>query len=172
MSQASKYVNWCLKKAQREIEECKEQGLSPKHRGLLKRDFDVEAAKRHLDKAEHDFRAGSNFFKNGFPDWSVNAFFYSMYQCFLAIASKFGYESGNQTCTVSLMEYLNERGEIRIGNKFFNYFRYENKDAKSVIELREKYTYGTDKKVDKSLIDFFMAECRELLDITREVIFK
>ena len=30
MSQASKQVDWCIKKAQKEIEECKKKGLSPK----------------------------------------------------------------------------------------------------------------------------------------------
>lgn len=36
MSQASKHVGWCLKKANKEIEECKKFGKKLKHRGLLK----------------------------------------------------------------------------------------------------------------------------------------
>ena len=36
MSQASKYVEWCLNKATKEIEECKKLGKSIKHRALLK----------------------------------------------------------------------------------------------------------------------------------------
>lgn len=35
MSQASKYVQWCLHKAKKEIEECKKLGKRAKHRGLL-----------------------------------------------------------------------------------------------------------------------------------------
>ncbi len=37
MSQASKYVEWCLSKARKEIEECRKLGKREKHRGLLKK---------------------------------------------------------------------------------------------------------------------------------------
>ena len=36
MSQASKHVDWCITKAEREIEECKKLGKRLKHRGLVK----------------------------------------------------------------------------------------------------------------------------------------
>ena len=36
MSQASKHVEWCLKKAEKEIEECKKLGKRQKNRGLLR----------------------------------------------------------------------------------------------------------------------------------------
>ncbi len=42
MSQASKHVEWCLRKAEREVEECKKLGKRPKHRGLIKSDTDIE----------------------------------------------------------------------------------------------------------------------------------
>ncbi len=139
MSQASKQVEWCLKKAEKEIEQCKKEGKRPKHRGLLKINPDIIEAKNHIIKAEHNLDAGLNFVKTGFSDWSTSAFFYSMYHCFLAIASKFGYESANQTCTIVLMEYLKEEGKIDIDNKFIEMFKYQDDKVgkeESVIEMR------------------------------------
>ena len=54
MSQASEHVEWCLKKALREIEECKKANIRPKHRGLLKIAPNLEESKKHIEKAVHD----------------------------------------------------------------------------------------------------------------------
>src|SRR3989344_9191594 len=102
MSQASKHIEWCLNKAKKEIEECKRRGKRQTHRGLLKTDPDITEARKHLEKAEHNLIGITKFKDIGFSDWSMSAGFYCVYHCFLAIAAKFGYESGNQTCTVSL----------------------------------------------------------------------
>src|SRR3989339_828327 len=106
MSQAANQVKWCLKKAESEIKECKERNKRPNHRGLLRVKPDVSKAKKHIQKAEHNLRAIAYFGKGGFSDWSIAAGFYSIYHCFLAIAIKYGYESRNQSCTISLMEQL------------------------------------------------------------------
>ena len=66
----------------------------------------------HIAKAEHNLKAAIDFPKMGYSDWSASAFFYSMYQCLLAIAVKFGYESGNQECTFALMYSLIEDKKI------------------------------------------------------------
>ena len=100
MSHAKNKLSWCLKKAEKEL---KEQG---KHRGLVIVKPDKKQALEHIKKAEHNLNGGIDFAKTGYSDWSVSAFFYSIYQCFLAIAAKFGYESGNQECTFALMESL------------------------------------------------------------------
>lgn len=106
MSQASKSVEWCLKKASKEIEECKKLGKRLKHGGLLKVTPNIDEARKHLAKAEHNLQGITRFKEIGFSDWSISAGFYGVYHCFLAIAAKCGYESGNQTCTISLMEYI------------------------------------------------------------------
>ena len=132
-----------------------------------------EEAKKHIEKAEHDLKTAEYLANGGFTDASAGSVFYTMYQCFLAIVAKFGYESGNQTCTIALIENLKEEGEINLDDKFIKYFMYEEDEVReSVIEMREDYTYGTDVKADKSKVDFFMKECRELIDITREIIYK
>ena len=161
-----------MKKAKREIEECKNFWKKPKHRGLLRTKPDMKKAEEHVTKAEHDLRATEYLVKGGFSDVSIGTIFYAMYQCFLAISSKFGYESSNQTCTIALIEYLAEEGKIDLDEKYVQYFKYKDEEERdSVIEMREGYTYGTETKADKSKIDLFIMECRELIEITRGIIF-
>ena len=62
MSQAGNKVTWCINKAKKEIKE------GVKHRGLLKIEPDIEEAKEHVKKAEHNFQAVISFEKSGFSD--------------------------------------------------------------------------------------------------------
>ena len=172
MSQASKQVDWCLNKAKKELEECSKLGLKPKHRGLVKFVPNIESARQHLSKAEHNLKVSDYLMKGGFIDTSISTLFYAIYQCFLAISLKFGYESGNQTCTISLIEYLIEEKKITLDNRFVNYFKYEDKEIKnSIIEIREQYTYGSEVKVEKSKIEFFVKECKEIIDATKTILY-
>lgn len=173
MSQDSKHVQWCLNKAKKEIEECKKSGKKQKHRGLLKSDSNVEEAKKHLAKAEHNLIGITKFKEVGFSDWSMSAGFYCVYHCFLAIAAKFGYESRNQTCTISLMRFLKEENKINLEEKFIRLLEYEEmKDlGDSVIDLREDYTYGVQISIkDETKLNEVKKTCKELIDITKEII--
>src|SRR3989344_5443451 len=156
MSQASKHIDWCLKKAQEEIEECKHLGKKFKHRGLFKVEASLEEAKKHIIKAEHNLVVTEYLVKGGFTDASIGTIFYTMYQCFLAIAAKFGYSSGNQTCTITFIKYL----------------QYQDENKESVIEMREDSTYGTELEVDKSRIDFLIRESKELIEATKQIIYR
>ena len=175
MSQASKHVEWCLNKAKKEIEECKKLGKREKHRGLLKTNSNIDEAKKHLAKAEHNLDGITRFREIGFSDWSMSAGFYCLYHCFLAIAAKFGYESANQTCTISLMRFLKENNKIQFDEKFIELLEYEEmEDIKeySFIDLREDYTYGVQTSVkDEAKINELKKTCKELVDITKEVIY-
>jgi len=176
MSQASKHIDWCLNKAKKEIEECKKLGKRAKHRGLLKAIPNIEEAKKHLAKAEHNMNGISKFREIGFSDWSMSAGFYCIYHCFLAIAAKFGYESSNQTCTISLMKFLKENNKIEMDEKFIALLESEEiQEVKenSVIDWREDYTYGVQISVkDEAKINELKEICKELIDITKEIIFK
>ncbi|MBU1204997.1 MAG: HEPN domain-containing protein [Nanoarchaeota archaeon] len=176
MSQASNHVKWCLNKAKREIEECKKLDKRPKHRGLLKIEPDIDEDRKHLAKAEHNFNAITRFKETGFSDWSISAGFYCIYQCFLAIAVKFGYESRNQTCTIALMEHLKEEGKIDIDTKFIDMLKYEEMEEiqeNKVIDMREDYTYGVEISVeDKTKINDLIKSCKEIIDITKNIVFK
>ena len=52
MSQASKQVDWCLKKAERKIEEGRKKGQrNPKHRGLIKKEPNKKEAVDFIEKS-------------------------------------------------------------------------------------------------------------------------
>jgi uncharacterized protein (UPF0332 family) len=175
VSQASKQVDWCLKKAEKELEECKKSKIKPRHRGLQKIKPDKRLSHGYLDKATHNLTVFRLLKENNASDWSVTVGFYSIYHCFLAIAAHFGYESRNQTCTVSLIESLNEEGKISIDKEIIDFMKYEeeeNSPNESLIELREDYTYGTDLEIkDQENLDKIEKRCVELIDKTREIIY-
>ena len=168
MSQVDKMVKWCLNKAKKELE----KGES--HRGLVKIEPDIEEAKRHLEKAEHNFKAISAFEKIGFSDWSISAVFYTIYHCFSAIASKFGYESRNQICTVALMQSLNEEKKIDIDDDIIQALQtmeqYKKKEG-TVIELRENFQYGTDMSVEGKTLSELRQLCQRAVEETKRVIY-
>ena len=169
MSHAKNKVEWCLRKAEKELEDGK------KHRGLLKKEIDEEEAIKHLRKAEHNLSAVEYFNKGGFSDWSMSAIFYCIYQCFLAIASKFGYESRNQECTIFLIKWLKEQGKIEIYNRFIDALETQNEEERhetSIIEKREFYTYGTTIETEKEEIQRNIKLCKDCLDQTRSIIFE
>ncbi len=176
MSQASKHLKWCLNKAKREIEECENQGKRIKHRGLVEIKPDIAEAGKHIKKAEHNFKAISSFKEIGFSDWSVSAGCYCIYHCFLAIAAKFGYESKNQECTISLIECLKEEGKINIDSKFIEILKHQDIEEiqeNKVIDMREDYTYGVEISVEnEKKINDLMKICKEMIDISKEIIFK
>src|SRR3989344_4392474 len=102
MTHAKNKVEWCMKKAEKDL-----TGGS-KHRGLVKVTPDLAKAKEHIKKAGHYLKASNYLKKGNFLDISASTFFYSMYHCLLAIAVKFGYESRNQECTFALIQNLIE----------------------------------------------------------------
>jgi len=75
MSQASKKIDWCLKKAEKELAD------SSIHRGLIKIEPNNDLAGKHIAKAQHNLEAAHHFAETGYSDWAPSAFFYSMYHC-------------------------------------------------------------------------------------------
>ena len=175
MSQASNYVAWCIRKAEKEIEECKKMNKRPKHRGLLKSKPNNEVAQNHLEKAEENLRFAISLEAEKYGYKIIEALFYCMYQCFLSIAGKFGYESRNQTCTISLIEYLTEENKIVLDKKFIEMMKYkedqEDKGYPSMIDMREDYTYSAKISVEKEKIDSLTLICKELIEKTKEIIY-
>jgi|SRR3989344_3095805 len=173
--QVSKRLDWCLNKATREVEECKKQKKKVRHRGLLKIEPDNKLAFGHLEKAKHNLEVFRLLRKNKFSDWSITAGFYTLYHCFLAIAIKYGYESKNQTCTIALIEILQEQGKISINQDIIDFMKYneeENNHEDSIIELREDYTYGIDIEVNnKEQLERIENLCVEFIDSTKEIVY-
>jgi uncharacterized protein (UPF0332 family) len=169
MSHAKNKIDWCLKKAKEELSK------GSKHRGLKEKNKDIEEAKKHITKAEHNLTAVSYFNEGGFSDWSMSAIFYCIYHCFLAIASKFGYESRNQECTIALIEYMKERNLIEIDEKYIQTLKNYNeidRHESSIIEKRENYTYGTTTSIsNKQELENSIQLCKDCLAQTKEIIF-
>ena len=124
MAQVEDKLKWCLNKS---------------NKGLVKVEINPEKANNHIKKAEHNLKATIFFSKNGFSDWAVNASFYSMYHCLLAILAKHGYESLNQECTIALVYNLIDKKEIDMETKWLNLISKHGSDElenDSVIKLR------------------------------------
>ena len=168
MSQAANQVKWCVNQAKKQLTEGR------KHLGLVEVKPSMDTAKGHLEKAEHDFKSVLFMTKGGYSDWAVNAAFYSMYQCMLAIIAKFGYESENQTCTVALVELLKEEGKIDIDDRFIKMLKpgSEEEQGFSVIDLREEYTYGFKIAVSETDIKKLTESCKRLIDKTKSIVYK
>lgn len=166
MSQVSNKVQWCLNKAQKELNET---GL---HRGLVKVNPDIQLAEKHLKKAEHNLNAALYFDKGGYSDWSASGFFYCTYHCFLAICRMFGYESRNQECTIALIEMLKEEGKIIIDNKFINTLKITKikEIDNSIIKMREEFQYGVETNAGRKEFENFSKMCKELLSITKDIV--
>ena len=170
MSHAENKVNWCLRKAEKELKEGK------KHRGLIKSESSLLKANEHITKAEHYLKAVDYLNKGGFSDLSMSDIFYCIYHCFLAVVVKFGYESRNQECTIALIRHFKEQNKINIDEKFIEMLEsYDEKERfeSNIIEKREFYTYGTTTSVDdKNEIERSISLCKDCLAQTKEIVFK
>jgi uncharacterized protein (UPF0332 family) len=155
MSHTKNKVEWCLRKAERELKE------SYKHRGLVKVKPDLEKANDFIIKAEHYLKATEYLKKGNFSDISASTVFYAMYHCLLAIAAKFGYESENQECTFAVINNLIEDGKIDFEKKLLDKIsslEVNETDEKTIVEVREKYQYGTELNMEDEDLYFQLVE--------------
>ena len=175
MSQSSNHLDWCLNKAKKELEECKRLNKRPKHRGLVNLKPDFQQAQDHLKKAEENLEFANSIDSNKYGYKIIESLFYCMYQCFLSIAYKFGYDSGNQTCTISLIEHLNEQGKIELNPKFIEMMKYKDEQREqeypSIIDMREDYTYSSKISVEKEKIEELILVSQELIERTKEIVY-
>ena len=169
MSHAKNKVEWCLRKAERELKE------SDKHRGLVRAEPNPENAKSYISKAEHYLRATAYLKKGNFSDISASTAFYSMYHCLLAIVAKFGYESKNQECTFALMHSLIEENKIDFEEEVLNKIAsldIKNADEKTIVGVREKYQYGTGLSIEDDLYKEFFELANKVMEKAREIVMK
>lgn len=161
MSYLKNKVDWCLKKAERELKE------ESKNRGLVKITPDITKAREHIEKAEHNLRLMTSLKNSEFSDWCVSAAFYAMYHSLLAILAKFGYESGNQECTFALIFNLVEDESIVFDTALLeNIAKIDPKkqvERETITEIREQYQYGTKLSMEDKTYE-------ELLDATKRIL--
>lgn len=166
MSHTENKVDWCLKKAEKELEK------SSNHRGLVKILPDLERAKEHIKKAEHYLKA-TDYLKKDFSDISTSTLFYSMYHCLLAISLKSGYESRNQECTFALIYSLIEDKKINFDKELINKIASLeiNQEEESSVEIREQYQYGTSLSIKDDVYNKLFELAKEVISKTKEIIF-
>ena len=162
MSKAKSKMEWCLRKAEKELKE------SGSHRGLVESEPDFNKAREHIKKAERYLNATEFINKGGYSDIATGTVFYAMYHCLLAISVKNGYESRNQECTFALMNQLIEDKKIDFGKGILDRIALaEPKDGeeteKTSVKIRERFQYGTEFNVEENLYE-------ELVDLAKEVI--
>lgn len=165
MSQAQNKLKYCINKAKKEPE---------KHRGIRVIEPDAVRAGKHIEKAKHNLQVMLYLIKGNFLDWAVNASFYSMYHCCLAILAKFGYESRNQDCTFAAIETLIEDKKIGLPieklRRITSSDRDQVLDSDEVIELREDAQYGTGTFFNMEQVKTLQNETAEFLEIAKRVV--
>lgn len=136
MPQLDKHLKWCLNDSKR----------------LKKVKPDQELAQKHLKKSEYNYEVLQLLERMKKYDWALNVGFYAIYHCFLATLAKYGYESRNQSCTITVLLSLIQEKKIDFDKDLviqFDTLDIE-KDATSptVRKSREISTYGVETSID------------------------
>lgn len=155
MPQLDDHLKWCLKDGRR----------------LKKTKPDQDLAQKHLQKSEYNYQVLQELEKLHRNDWAINVGFYSIYHCFLAILTKFGYESKNQACTMTVLMKLIEEKRLILDKDLllqFDTLETEKSLASPTIrETRETITYGVETSIDQKQL---MTIKQLIIKIQRETI--
>jgi len=160
MSQIENHLKWCLKDPKR----------------LAKTKPDVELAQKHLKKSEYNYGVVQTLERLKMYDWALNIGFYAIYHCFLAILSKHGYKSQNQSCTITTLLKLIEDKKLNLDKDLVLQFDTldveENLTNPTVRHEREMSTYGVETSIDlkqlKRIKELILKVQRETIRILAE----
>ncbi len=136
MPQIDEHLKWCLKDSRR----------------LIKTTPDLELAQKHVKKSEYNYGVVQTLENLKIYDWALNVGFYAIYHCFLAILSKHGYETRNQSCTITVLLKLIDEGKINLDKDLISQFDTLEPEKEVTIstirEFRETSTYGVETSID------------------------
>ncbi|MEK6835348.1 MAG: hypothetical protein AABX61_03740 [Nanoarchaeota archaeon] len=160
MSQIDDHLKWCLKDSKR----------------LLKTKPDLELAQKHVKKSEYNYGILQTLEELKIYDWALNLGFYSIYHCFLAILAKYGYESRNQSCTITVVLALINDKKLDLNKDLVAQFDTldveKNITNPTVRESRELSTYGVETSIDlqqlKKMKELIIKMQRETIKIVNE----
>lgn len=166
MAEYERKVDWCLKKAGKELESGR------KHRGLVIIRPDKSKALQHIAKAEHNLNAITDFKKMGYSDWSASAAFYTIYHCFLAIIVKNGYESRNQECTFALIHHLIDTKQLNLEHSTIDIIHglHASEEEPTITDIREIEQYGISTTLDSNTYSRVLSLAKKILDTAKEII--
>lgn len=153
MPQIDEHLKWCLKDQRR----------------LIKTKPDQELAQKHLQKSEYNYGVVQTLEKLKIYDWALNAGFYAVYHCFLAILAKYGYSSRNQSCTLTVLLKLIEEKKLEFEKSLVLQFdtleNEKNLISPTLRENREVSTYGVETSINleqlKKIKELIIAVQRE-----------
>ena len=160
MPQIGKHLKWCLKDPRR----------------LVKTKPDRELAQKHLKKSEYNYSVLQMLEKLKIYDWALNVGFYAIYHCFLGILSKYGYESKNQLCTITVLLTLIEQKKLNLNKDLvmqFDTLDVEKNITNPTVRMeREISTYGVETSIDmqqlKKIKELIVKVQRETIKILAE----
>ena len=72
------------------------------------------------------------------------------------------------------MWYLNEEKKINLDEKYIKLLEHQEMEAgeNNVIDMREDYTYGANISVkDETKLNDLKKTCKDLIDLTKEIIY-
>ena len=160
MPQIDEHLKWCLKDAKR----------------LVKTKPDLDLAQKHVKKSEYNYGVVQTLERLKNYDWAFNVGFYSIYHCFLAILAKYGYESRNQACTITVLHTLIKNKKLDLDKDLITQFDTldveKNITNPTIRERREFFTYGVETSIDlqqlKKIKELILKVQRETIRILGE----
>src|SRR3989344_3836180 len=155
MPQIDNHLKWCLKDTRR----------------LVKVKPDLDLAQKHVKKSEYNYGVLQTLEKLKIYDWALNVGFYAIYHCFLAIIAKYGYESRNQACTITVLLTLIHETQLSLDKDLVTQFDTldveKNITNPTIRESMELSTYGVETSIDLQQLN----KIKELiLKVQRETI--
>ena len=156
------------------LKDCLKEGeRGERHKGLKKILPSAELIEGHVRKASHNFDAIDLFNRMGYSDWSASAAFYSLYHLLLAIISKKGFESRNQSCTFALIEDMIDNNEINLSKKELK--EIFDKDTTedlahsiALLDMREKMQYSYKTFLEEKEFELLRERTKLLFDKLRK----
>ena len=155
MPQIDEHLKWCMKDPKR----------------LIKAKPDLDLAQKHFKKSEYNYGVVQTLERLKIYDWAFNVGFYAIYHCFLAVLAKYGYESRNQSCTITVLHTLIKDKKLNLDKDLITQFDTldveKNITNPTVRERRELSTYGVETSIDSQQLK----KIKELiLKVQRETI--
>ena len=160
MPQIDEHLKWCLKDPRR----------------LIKTKADLDLAQKHVKKSEYNYGVVQSLERLKIYDWAFNIGFYAIYHCFLAILAKYGYESRNQACTITVLLTLINEKKLDLDKDLVTQFDTLDVEKSitnpTVRERRELSTYGVETSIDlqqlKKIKELILKVQRETIRILGE----
>ncbi|HLD04483.1 MAG TPA: HEPN domain-containing protein [Candidatus Nanoarchaeia archaeon] len=160
---------------QNKIKKCLEEGAKgdERHQGLRRVSPNDELAKKHLTKALHNLEAMTALHDLHYSDWSASTAFYTIYHGLLAVLARYGYESRNQFCTLSLIEEFIKEGKLKhltltdVKEIFDKNTDQDLEHSSKILDIRERMQYSVKTSLAEEEFQLLKKRTKALFDKIR-----